>query len=66
MNSSFVSGSHLYLAVRGLGKVLVDVQALEDSILNGEAGSSLYGLNGDFARSADNCCAILLPMDDAC
>lgn len=44
MNSSSVSGNHLYLALRAQGKVFVDVQALEDSILNGEAGSSLYQL----------------------
>ncbi len=44
MSRSSVCGNHLYLALQAQGKVFVDVPALEDSILNGEVGSSLYKL----------------------
>lgn len=53
MSKSFLTGGELYLAFREQGRVLVDVQVLEQSIIFGEAGTALYRLMNEFASSGD-------------
>lgn len=60
MSKSFMAGEALYRAFRGQRRVLVDVQALEHSILSGEAGSALYRLMSESADYSTDGKAIAL------